>query len=106
MNNETRKKKQKTEFSKKLVTWALVVTTVCLVVSYGLAFLDHDPCSELTVSVTGACIAIAVAYEAKSYGEKNSMNKYGVQNFKDAWERAKEDIGSVDCTSDSDDAVG
>lgn len=106
MSNEACKKKQKTEFSKKLVTWALVTTTVCLIVSYGLAFLDHDPCSELTMSVTGACIAIAVAYEAKSYGEKNSMNKYRVQNFKEAWEKARGDIGSTNCNSDLDDTVG
>lgn len=73
-----RKKKRKTEFSKILVSWALVLTTLCVAISYGLSFLDHDPASDVTVTVAGACIAIAVAYEAKSFGEKNSRNKYGI----------------------------
>ena len=73
-----RREKKKMEFSKLLVTWALVLTTICVGLSYGLAFADHDPVQEVTVSVATACIAIGVAYQAKSYGEKNSRNKYGV----------------------------
>lgn len=72
------RKKKKLEFSKKLVAWALVTTTVCLIISYLLALFDHDPCSEITVSITTACIAIAVAYQGKSFAEKNSRNKYGI----------------------------
>lgn len=45
-----------------------------------VSFTDHDPASDVTVAVASACIAIAVAYEAKSFGEKNSRNKYGVDN--------------------------
>lgn len=74
-------KKKKLEFSKKLVIWALLITTLCLVVSYVLAYLDHDSCSDITVAVVTTCIAIAVSYEAKSYGEKNSRNKYGIDEF-------------------------
>lgn len=70
--------KKKMEFSKKLVVWALAITTVCIGISYALSFLDHDACSDITVSVVTTCIAIAVGYEAKSYGEKNSRNKYGI----------------------------
>lgn len=70
--------KKKAEFSKILVTWALALTTVCVALSYGLSFLDHDPVSDVTVAVASACIAIGVAYQAKSYGEKNSRNKYGI----------------------------
>ncbi len=73
-----RRKKKKTEFSKILVTWALILTTLCVALSYVLSFADHDPASDVTVAVASACIAIAVAYEAKSFGEKNSRNKYGV----------------------------
>ena len=73
-----KRKKKRIEFSKILVTWALVLTTVCVIVSYGLALFDHDPVQEVTVAVASACIAIGVAYQAKSYGEKNSRNKYGV----------------------------
>ena len=78
IQKKRRKKKKKMEFSKFLVTWALVLTTICVTLSYGLAFTDHDPVQEVTVSVASACIAIGVAYQAKSYGEKNSRNKYGV----------------------------
>ena len=70
---------KKTEFSKKLVTWALVVTSACIAASYILSFLGRDSCTEVTVSIATACIAIAVGYEAKSFGEKNSRNKYGVK---------------------------
>ena len=71
-------KKKKKEFSKILVVWALVLTTSCIALSYILSFTNHDPASDVTVAVASACIAIAVAYEAKSFGEKNSRNKYGV----------------------------
>lgn len=74
-----KRKKKRIEFSKILVIWALVLTTLCVIASYGLSFCDHDPVQEVTVAVASACIAIGVAYEAKSYGEKNSRNKYGVK---------------------------
>lgn len=70
--------KKRREFSKILVAWALAITTICVALSYTLSFLYRDACVEVTVTVATACIAIAVAYEAKSYGEKNSRNKYGV----------------------------
>ena len=71
-------KKRRMEFSKKLVAWALIFTTLCVALSFFLAYNDHDPCSDITVAVATACIAIAVSYEAKSYAEKNSRNKYGL----------------------------
>lgn len=73
-----KRKKKKVEFSKKLVTWSLVITTLCIGASYLLSWTDHDSCQEITVAIITTCIAIAVSYEAKSYGEKNSRNKYGV----------------------------
>lgn len=82
--NNTLKKSKKAahakrmEFSKILVAWALIVTTVCVGISFALAMFDHDPCTDITVSVSAACIAIAVAYEAKSAAEKHSRNKYGL----------------------------
>lgn len=75
-----RPSKKKMEFSKILVTWALTLTTICVLISYGLSLFDHDPVSDVTVSIAGACIAIGVGYQAKSFGEKNSRNKYGVDN--------------------------
>lgn len=83
--------KKKTEFSKRLVTWALVLTTICVAVSYALAFLDHDTCAEVTVAVSSACIAIGVGYEAKSFGEKNSRNKYNVNLIDDTSESKEDD---------------
>ena len=73
-----RRKKKKIEFSKLLVTWALALTTACVLLSYVLSMTDHDPVQDVTVAVASACIAIGVAYEAKSFGEKNSRNKYGI----------------------------
>lgn len=78
ISSTTQQTHKKFEFSKFLVIWALIITTVALTTSYILALLGHDPCQEITVSIAGACIAIAVSYEAKSYGEKNSRNKYRV----------------------------
>ena len=69
---------KKTEFSKKLVTWAMVITTMAIVISYMLAMLDHDPVTDVTVAVISTCVAIAVSYEAKSLGEKHSRNKYHI----------------------------
>ena len=69
---------KKTEFSKKLVTWAMVITTMAIVLSYMLAILDHDPVTDVTVAVISTCVAIAVSYEAKSLGEKHSRNKYHI----------------------------
>lgn len=69
---------KKTEFSKKLVTWAMVITTVAIVLSYILAMLDHNPATDVTVAVISTCVAVAVSYEAKSLGEKHSRNKYHV----------------------------
>lgn len=89
-------KKKKREFSKFLVVWAIVLTSVCIGISYLLALLDHDACSDITVSVVTTCVAIAVAYEAKSFGEKNSRNKYGVD----------ENGHKIDSCTDDENAVG
>ncbi len=86
-----KKKKRKLEFSKLLVLWALILTTACIIVSYILAFQDHDSCSDITTSVATTCIAIAVGYEAKSFGEKNSRNRYGIK------------LNDEDCGDDSED---
>lgn len=86
-----RRKKKKLEFSKLLVLWSLILTTACIIISYILAFQDHDSCSDITTSVATTCIAIAVGYEAKSFGEKNSRNRYGIK------------IEPEECRDDGDD---
>jgi hypothetical protein len=88
------RKKRKKEFSKILVAWAMIVTTACVAISFALAYLDHDPCIDVTVSVSGACIAIAVAYEAKSAAEKHSRNKFGLdRNGNPIIKKPEEEIG-------------
>ncbi|MDO4741060.1 MAG: hypothetical protein Q4A66_10365 [Eubacteriales bacterium] len=79
MAKEKKKQKKTWEFSKILVTWAMLITTICIALSYILSALQRDTCSDVTQSVVITLTAIAVAYEAKSYGEKNSRNKYGVK---------------------------
>lgn len=91
--NKTHKKM---EFSKKLVIWALVMTTVCVLLSYALSLFDHDGCQEVTVAVVTTCVAIAVGYEAKSFGEKNSRNKYGID----------EDGNKIECGKADEEALG
>ena len=86
-------KKQKREFSKILVAWAMIVTTLCVAISYVLALFDHDPCTEITVAVSAACIAIAVAYEAKSAAEKHSRNKFGLDRNGKPIHKNNEEIG-------------
>ena len=82
--------KKRIEFSKILVAWALCMTTLCVILSYVLAFLYRDACSDVTIAVITTCIAIAVSYEAKSFGEKNSRNKYGVDSEGNAIGRGKQ----------------
>lgn len=88
-------KKKKKEFSKILVVWALVLTTLCIAISYILSFTNHDTASDVTVAVASACIAIAVAYEAKSFGEKNSRNKYGIDQNGNKLESKHDDEEAV-----------
>ena len=93
---KTGKKKRKTEFSKKLVVWALAMTTLCVLLSYVLSLFDHDGCQDVTVAVVTTCVAIAVGYEAKSFGEKNSRNKYGID----------EDGNKIECGKADEEALG
>lgn len=69
---------KKFEFSKKLVVWAIVVATLCVASSYILAFLGRETAQDMTVAVVTACTGIIGGYLAKSYGEKASRNKYGL----------------------------
>lgn len=65
-------------FSKKLVAWAMIVTTACIIASYVLSFMGLENCGEVTISVATTCIAIAVSYEVKSLEEKKSLNNNGL----------------------------
>lgn len=72
------KPKKKMETSKKLAWWAVVVATLTIITHYTLTALGLEPSADVTVAIVTACISYLVAYAAKSYGEKASRNKYGL----------------------------
>lgn len=72
------KKNHKFEFSKFVVVWVLVVTTGSVWKSYSLASHGLDPVEGLAETIVTSLAVIVVTYCIKSLGEKNSRNKYGV----------------------------
>lgn len=72
------KTKKRPEYSKLLAAWSLGAATVCLIVSFLLSWLDHDPCSEITIAMVTAATAVVDFYMHKSLKEKDSRNKYGI----------------------------
>ena len=66
------------EFSKKLAVWAVVVATLALAMSWLLALLDKQPVTDVANTVFTACTGYLISYAAKSYGEKASRNKHGL----------------------------
>ena len=81
VRKEHLKKRKKIEFSKYIVLWAVAFTIICVFISYALAMCGLDTCSEITSNVIIACIGIVSGYMAKSFAEKNSRNKYGIDEF-------------------------
>lgn len=73
-----KKKRKKGEFSKRLAMWAAFMATMSVVLSFCLAFLGKEIPSEVTATIFTACVGYLVTYAAKSYGEKASRNKYGL----------------------------
>lgn len=84
-------KQKALEFSKRIVVWALCFTTMCVIASYVLSMLDHDPAVDVTVAVIANCLAVISGYLLKSFGEHNSLNKYGV-TLEDKVQEADEDL--------------
>lgn len=85
--------KKKIEFSKVLVSWALVITSLCIIASYALSIQGLEPCAEITEAVITTNLGIVAAYEAKSFGEKNSRNKYNI-SLEDLEEESDEGQGA------------
>lgn len=73
-----KKKRKRTEFSKRLAVWAAGMATSSAALSFALAFLGRETASEVTTTIFTACVGYLVTYAAKSYGEKASRNKYGL----------------------------
>ena len=70
--------KKKLTISHKLIITLLVVSIVWVSASYVLAALGKEALQELSSTVVSVLIIGLVAYFIKSFGEKNSRNKYGI----------------------------
>ncbi len=73
-----KKKKNKSEFSKKLAVWSVIIATLSAISSYVLSAFQRDAVSEVTGTIFTACIGYLVTYAAKSLGEKVSRNRHGL----------------------------
>lgn len=70
--------KRKMETSKKLAYWAGTIATVSAIASYTLSAFGLDPVSDLTSTIFTGCIGYLITYAAKSFGEKVSRNRHGL----------------------------
>lgn len=66
------------QYAKVVVALAVVLTCGALVGSYALSYLERDPLSEVATMAIKTLGAIVSAYFGKSYLEKNSRNRWGV----------------------------
>ena len=69
---------KKMEFSKKLAIFLGIVTVVVIAISAILSLLGKEPISDVAVAVISTCGGYLCTYGLKSAFEKNSRNKYGV----------------------------
>lgn len=74
-------KYRKYEFSKKVAVFCCVLMIVAFITSVILSLLDKDPLSDITVAVYTVCGSGILGYVLKSAFEKNSRNKYGLDEF-------------------------
>lgn len=71
-------KKKKVEFKKKLAIFAVLIIILSSGTSYVLAFLGLQTVENLAAIIITTCFAYLVAYATTSTFEKNSRNKYQV----------------------------
>lgn len=69
-------KKRKLTFTKMVVMWVLVLTTLTVIASYVLAAFDKQTVETLTGTIVASLATLLVTYCIKSLGEKASRNKY------------------------------
>ena len=84
-------KPKKREWMKILTVWAICIATVAVLGPLVLAAFDKI-CPYDTSPVFAGCITVIVTYAAKSFGEKSSRNKYGLDE--DGKPRVKEEINN------------
>lgn len=74
-------KYRKYEFSKKVAVFCCVMMIVAFITSVILSMFDKDTLSDITVAVYTVCGSGILGYVLKSAFEKNSRNKYGLDEF-------------------------
>lgn len=74
-------KYRKYEFSKKVTLFCCVMMIVAFFTSVHLSLNDKDTISDITVAVYTVCGSGILGYIVKSAFEKNSRNKYGLDEF-------------------------
>lgn len=72
------KKNGKIEFIKYTVLGSFILAFLAVIDSYVLAHLGMDTNSEVTSEVVRSLLGVVTVYGIKSFGEKNSRNKYNV----------------------------
>ena len=97
---ENRKRKsdpkyRKYEFSKKVTLFCCFMMIVAFFTSVHLSLNDKDTISDITVAVFTVCGSGIMGYIVKSAFEKNSRNKYGLDEFGNP-------IGSTEIKSEND----
>ena len=66
------------EFSKKIVVWVLVFTTLAAAASYILAAHGHESCVDIALYSIKFGVATVAAYAAKSLLEKALRDIFGL----------------------------
>lgn len=70
--------KKSLSYSQKLLLVLMCVAMAWVTWSYVLASLGKDPVENLAIAIVSTLIVALLAYFVKSFGEKNSRNKYKV----------------------------
>ena len=71
-------KSKKLTFSQKLLLVLLSISAIWVTWSYILATIGREPVESLAIAIVSTLILGLLAYFIKSFGEKNSRNKYKV----------------------------
>lgn len=75
-----RKKPIKIEFTKTIVIIILIITSRWIELTYRLAQQGKEQIAEnLSITIATVILGTIITYALKSYGEKNSRNKYNIE---------------------------
>lgn len=70
--------KKTLSYSQRLMLVLICASMAWVTWSYVLASLGKDPVENLAIAIVSTLIVALLAYFVKSFGEKNSRNKYKV----------------------------